>query len=120
MGRGRRSPFRFLAPIALIAFVFVLSSILMSAADSDENTDPAAQEEQAGSEGKKRDKPETERDRQKERENELPDDVYIVQTGDTLGEIAAKTGLTLEELQLLNPELDPQALVSGQRIRLKE
>ena len=92
----------------------------MSGVGSDDNTDPAAQEEPAGTEERKRDRPQTERDRQKEREAELPDEFYIVQAGDTLGEIAAKTGVTLEELQVLNPELDPQALVSGQRIRLKE
>lgn len=45
---------------------------------------------------------------------------YTVKTGDTLGAIAEKTGLTVERLQQLNPELDPQALVSGQKIKLRE
>jgi LysM repeat protein len=46
--------------------------------------------------------------------------VYTVATGDTLAEIAAKVGLTVAQLQELNPELDPQALVSGQKIKLRE
>jgi LysM repeat protein len=45
---------------------------------------------------------------------------YTVKTGDTLGGIAEKTGVKVETLQELNPELDPQALVSGQKIKLRE
>ncbi|MEA2351873.1 MAG: LysM domain, partial [Thermoleophilaceae bacterium] len=44
---------------------------------------------------------------------------YVVKTGDTLGSIAQKTGVPVEKLQELNPTLDPQALVSGQRIKLR-
>ena len=45
---------------------------------------------------------------------------YTVKTGDTLGGIAATVGVSVTRLQELNPELDPQALVSGQKIRLRE
>jgi LysM repeat protein len=45
---------------------------------------------------------------------------YTVKTGDTLAGIAAKTGVTVEKLQELNPGLDPQALVSGQKLKLRE
>ena len=44
---------------------------------------------------------------------------YTVQTGDTLGAIAAKYGTTVEQLQGLNPNVDPAALQPGQRIRVK-
>ncbi len=54
------------------------------------------------------------------REERAEDEVYIVKEGDTLASIAEKTGKTVEELQELNPELDPQALVSGQKIKLRE
>ena len=40
---------------------------------------------------------------------------YTVKTGDTLGGIATKTGVPVDKLLELNPQLDPQALVSGQR-----
>jgi LysM repeat protein len=43
-----------------------------------------------------------------------------VKTGDSLATIAQKTGVTVERLQELNPQLDPQALVSGQKIKLRE
>lgn len=45
---------------------------------------------------------------------------YTVKPGDTLGGIAEKTGVPIETLQLLNPALDPQALISGQKIKLRE
>ncbi|HEX5909838.1 MAG TPA: LysM domain-containing protein, partial [Thermoleophilaceae bacterium] len=45
---------------------------------------------------------------------------YSVKAGDNLGSIAEKTQVPVETLQELNPELDPQALVAGQKIKLKE
>ena len=45
---------------------------------------------------------------------------YRIKAGDTLGAIAVKTGVPVERLEELNPELDPQALVAGQRIKLRE
>ena len=44
---------------------------------------------------------------------------YVVKDGDTLAQIAADTGLELDELVELNPQLDPQALIAGERVRLR-
>ena len=44
---------------------------------------------------------------------------YVVQSGDTLGSIAAKYGTTVDQLSTLNPGIDPTALHIGQRIRVK-
>lgn len=44
---------------------------------------------------------------------------YTVKSGDTLGTIAEKTGVSVAELQELNPEIDPQSLTVGDRIRLR-
>ncbi len=44
---------------------------------------------------------------------------YVVQQGDTLGSIAAKTGISVSRLQALNPSVDPQSLLSGQKLRLR-
>jgi LysM repeat protein len=44
---------------------------------------------------------------------------YTVKSGDTLGAISETTGVTVETLQELNPELDPQALIAGQKIQLR-
>jgi Tfp pilus assembly protein FimV len=60
--------------------------------------------------------PRAENDRQARRRRRN----YTVKAGDTLGAIAEQTGVSVERLLVLNPELDPQALVAGQRIRLRE
>jgi LysM repeat protein len=44
---------------------------------------------------------------------------YTVQSGDTLGGIAAKTGTTVARLLQLNPGIDPSALRVGQTIRVQ-
>ena len=44
---------------------------------------------------------------------------YTVQSGDTLGSIAAENGTTVEELQELNPGVDSQSLSVGQDIKLR-
>jgi LysM repeat protein len=45
---------------------------------------------------------------------------YTIKTGDNLPSIASKTGLTVQQIQELNPELDPYGLQSGQKIKLRE
>jgi LysM repeat protein len=44
---------------------------------------------------------------------------YVVQSGDTLGSVAAKYSTTVERLLTLNPGVDPTALHVGQRIRVQ-
>lgn len=44
--------------------------------------------------------------------------VYVVRPGDTLTVIAQRTGVSLETIQRLNPAVDPQALQTGQRLKL--
>ena len=43
---------------------------------------------------------------------------YVIQSGDTLGSIAAKYNTTVDELMTLNPGIDASALQPGQRIRV--
>ena len=42
----------------------------------------------------------------------------VVRPGDTLSQIAVKTGLSIAQLEAFNPEVDPNALVPGQRLNL--
>jgi LysM repeat protein len=42
-----------------------------------------------------------------------------VKPGDSLSVISEKTGVGVETLQRLNPEIDPQVLRSGERVRLR-
>jgi lipoprotein NlpD len=44
---------------------------------------------------------------------------YVVQTGDTFGTIASKEGITVEQLQALNPGVSTNALQVGQKLRVK-
>jgi LysM repeat protein len=44
--------------------------------------------------------------------------VYVVKPGDTLSVIADKADVSLEEIQRLNPQIDPNALQTGQRLKL--
>jgi len=45
---------------------------------------------------------------------------YTVKPGDTLEGISAKTGVSVDELLSLNPDVDPQALTSGSDLTLTE
>jgi LysM repeat protein len=42
-----------------------------------------------------------------------------VRPGDTPSTIAERTGVPLEDLEALNPDIDPQQLTPGQRLRLR-
>jgi hypothetical protein len=122
MDRTRRSPLRFLAPIALAAFALALILVVSSADVSDDggsrNSGDEAEQRDLGS-----DREERRREREREREQEptpQQEDTYVVKEGDTLGSIAEQTGVPVEQLQELNPELDPQALVTGQEVCVRE
>ncbi|MEA2177798.1 MAG: LysM domain [Solirubrobacteraceae bacterium] len=45
---------------------------------------------------------------------------YRVRSGDTLGAIAEKVDVSVDRLVQLNPDVDPQSLRAGQRLRLRE
>ena len=45
---------------------------------------------------------------------------YEVQSGDTLTSIAQKTGVSVAEIQALNPEVDPQTLIAGEVLKLQK
>ena len=123
MPTAKRTPARVLAPLALVAFGLALLLIVASAGGGDD--DPASkksatEQEQRDLELAKEKRRRQKSDQAREGQGKLPQDVYVVKTGDTLGSIAEKTGIPVEKLQELNPELDPQALVSGQKIKLRE
>jgi LysM repeat protein len=44
---------------------------------------------------------------------------YTVESGDTFGSIAAKEGITVSELQALNPGVSSNSLQVGQKLRVK-
>jgi LysM repeat protein len=114
---GRRSsPARLLAPIALVAFALAFL-LVITGSDTDEdsgadsgNNDRVTQTETTPGATTTTDTTEP----------RVSGTFYTVKTGDTLGGIAETVGVPVTRLQELNPELDPQALVAGQKIRLRE
>jgi LysM repeat protein len=118
--RARRSPARFLAPLALIAVIVALLAIISSSenssgSSSDSTTTPAAKTTTTTT------KKSTTKAKSKSTKSRTTTvkKTYTVQVGDTLGGIADKTGVSLARIQELNPNVDPHAMVAGQQIRLK-
>ncbi len=101
-----RSPARFLAPLALVAVTVALLMVISSSRSDSGGEEPASNSQPAATSTPSPDKP-----RRKRR-------FYVVKPGDTPSGIAEATGVTLEQLEEENPDLDPQLLAPGQRIKL--
>ncbi len=105
-----RSPARFLAPIALVAFAFALYSIAQDGRESSGGG--------SGSPASTVATPTATKEATKKKKSKRK--TYTVKAGDTPSGIAENAGISLETLYELNPDLDPQTLAPGQRIRLTE
>ena len=106
-----RTPGRMIAPAALLLFVVAVALVVLGSSGSDEDskgetTTAGQRTTTAAGAGAAR--------RRRAR------NTYTVRPGDSLGLIGQKTGVEVERLQELNPSLDPQALVAGQKIKLRE
>lgn len=101
-----RSPARWLAPLALAA-AFAATWIVADGGSSDEQDDSpkAVRSTETTTRGQ------TARQGARRRS-------YTVRPGDILGQIAAENGLSVRELEALNPGVDAQTLTPGQRLRL--
>lgn len=111
----RRSPARYLAPLAIVAFLVALVVVVSPSGDSaptEPDSVPAAATPERRSGEEQAERSEEDRPRTGPR-------TYRVRPGDTPSTIAEKTGVPLEELEALNPDIDPQALAPGQRLRLR-
>jgi LysM repeat protein len=105
-----RSPARFLAPIALVAFAFALYSVVQKARDdgdgSSSSNTPAQTTPAKGSASKSSKKPKHVKR------------FHRVQKGETPSSIALKYHVSVKTLQKLNPKMDPNALNVGELLRL--
>ncbi len=96
---------RAFAVIALVAaFVLVVAVVVTSGGGSDDGDDGTAQ---------------MKTDSSKRGRQAVEDGVWIVRSGDTLGGISEQTDIDVDAILQLNPDLDPQALLEGQRIALR-
>jgi LysM repeat protein len=114
MSAEGQSPLRVLAPASLVAFTIVLLIVVVASisggGSEKSSNDPISTRasKQANTGGKSTRT--TTGTKQKR--------YYVVKPGDNLALIAEQTGVSLERLRELNQTLDPQGLVSGQRVKL--
>jgi LysM repeat protein len=109
---ARRSPARYLAPLAVVAVAVAFYGVLKHnlADDSSDKSPPAAQRN-----GTKAQQTSERKSTQKRKRK-----TYVVKPGDTPSAIAEKTGVPLAEIERLNPDLDPQLLAPGTKIKLRQ
>jgi LysM repeat protein len=111
--RRRRSPARWLAPIALVACAVAVYTVVNATLLSDEPSTASTASQSSTSKTRTVSDGST---ASKRRAKRRP--AYTVKAGDTLSSIAVKTGVSLERIQELNPKLDSQSLQTGQRVKL--
>jgi len=109
------SPLRLLAPaaLALVTLVFLIIVAAGLFGGGEDQTPPEDAETKTAA-SKKLDPAKAPKPKPKQSAT------YTIEAGDNLGAIAQKTKVPVEKLQELNPELDSQALVSGQKVKLRE
>jgi LysM repeat protein len=115
--RTRRSPARWLAPLALIAVLVAFAAVVSGSGD--EGSSPlltGTTESTSKPSGQKARKSGT---KTAAKRAPAAKKTYVVQVGDTLGGIADKTGVPLERLEQLNPDVDSHLMTAGQKIRLR-
>jgi LysM repeat protein len=110
MPMAGRSPARFLAPLALVAFALALFVVVSSTTKDDAGTSGA---KDAGQPAQTTSTPTGEKKRRKEPRS------YTVKSGDTPSGIAEKVNVPLDTILELNPDLDPQTLAPGTKIKLR-
>jgi LysM repeat protein len=113
MSAEGHSPLRVLAPASLVVFAVVLLIVVavsVSGSEDKGSGEPAAT----------RTTKEVKRSEKRTRTTSTGRlrRFYTVKPGDNLATIAEQTGVQLDRLRAANPTLDPQGLVSGQRVKL--
>jgi LysM repeat protein len=106
-----RSPARFLAPLALLAVVVALYLIVTHASSDSGSSGTSTSEEQPAS------KPAAKRAHPARKKHHRR--YYTIKPGDTPSGIAEETGVPLSTIERLNPDLNPQALAPGTRLKLR-
>lgn len=98
-----RSPARFLAPLAVLAVSGAVYLVVNSGLQSDAGSPSATVQTTTTTSAHPRHHKKT----------------YTVRSGDTLSAIAERFGISVEHLQQLNPSVDPNALHTGQKLKLR-
>jgi LysM repeat protein len=105
----RRTPARYLAPIALIAAIAATYLVVHHRLDSTSSKTHASVTTTTTTDGAHHQK----------HPKRLPK-YYTIQPNDNLSTISSKTGVPLATLESLNPSINPNALQTGQKLRLRQ
>jgi LysM repeat protein len=98
-----RNPGRYLAPVALVAAVVATVLVIRAHAGQSHHAAPATRAQTL---------PVVHRvDSEKA--------FYVIRAGDSLSIISVRTGVSIATLESLNPSVNPDALQTGQRLRLR-
>jgi LysM repeat protein len=110
--RRRRSPARWLAPVAILACAFAIYSVVDHELGSGSKSDKTSSTKT----GTDTDTGTTTTGKRKSTKKAKT--TYTVKSGDSFSSIAAKTGVDAGSLQEANPKVDPSALHPGQKLKL--
>jgi LysM repeat protein len=105
--RRRRTPARWLAPLALVTVAVAVYAVVDNTLLKDDSSGTTTTTTQQTTTTKT-----TASKKKKHRR------MYTVKSGDTLSAISIKTGVSLATIQRLNPKLDADTLHAGQHVRL--
>lgn len=115
MGVYRQTSLRVLAPAALVLFAIAFLVIVVASLAGGGSSSKPVERVPAAKAHKRDRKTSPSKTTDRTRVNAR---FYTVRPGDNLSAIAAKTGVSVDTLLQLNPSLDPQGLVNGQRLKL--
>ena len=107
----RRSPARWLAPLALVTCAVAIYAVVNHELLSDDGSASTATTRTSGTSAASTTAT-TKRKTTKKRK------IYVVKAGDSFSVIAAKEGVDASALQAANPDVDASALRPGQKLKL--
>ena len=105
--RRRRTPARWLAPLALVTCAVAVYAVVNNTMKDDSSSQGTTTTQSTTKTKTTSTKSKNKRKR-----------TYIVKSGDTLSAISIKTGVSLATLEQLNPKLQADTLHTGQKVRL--
>lgn len=106
MNKRSSAPARLLASIALVAALVAAVVVIGGALGGD--SDDSGTRRQDGKAARQTDGP-----------RRAAPASYVVESGDTLTSIARATGVSVARIEVLNPDVDPQILIAGEKLKLR-